>query len=335
MRAFLAAAALLGLGACETGVMSERECLAGDWYGAGYADGAAGLLADAYEARAAQCAGFGAMADRAAYQQGREEALTSLCTEEGGYAYGRAGNDYRGVCGGRREDQFLAGYLSGRRLFSYEVRRQDAQAAYDEAAREVDYHRRQIDHAQRLISDEAASPEDVDAARDDLRYSSQTLPRHERKMEDALYELGRADEAMDQAINGAASWRNSAAFVSAHQSMARAHEFARREAAIDHCTDIMIDQTPVCMLRPGAALKDMHSGAVCAMGPGEARYLRNTIGLPPARRDIDALTASGESVFAFFPGETGSSRATRRPSGIFRIVFDSRGAYQGLVCADA
>ena len=30
------------LGGCASSVMSEKECLAGDWYGAGFSDGAAG-----------------------------------------------------------------------------------------------------------------------------------------------------------------------------------------------------------------------------------------------------------------------------------------------------
>ncbi len=321
---------LIGAGlisGCATEIMSEKECLAGDWYGAGLDDGSEGRLASAYDERAAQCTNFGVAADASLYVEGREAALRQLCTEEGGYAYGRGGRHYLGVCRAELEAGFLGGYLSGRRIFALESERNRLQAAYDEAAGASDYQARAIDQARYVLDDPAATPEEREAASTDLDYAIRTKRRADRDLEAALYELGRADEALDQAISSQAEWRNSERLELYVQTLLETHQFARNEEAIDYCTDDLLSYTPKCAVRTGATLRDSQSDKVCAVGPGEARI--KTTGPHQGSHRSDLF----EHGYYFFPGEEGSGRFTNRPSATFLVLFEGESrTYVGVSC---
>ncbi len=314
----------VGLGGCATQIMSEKDCLAGDWYGAGFDDGVAGLLDAALDERAAQCAQFGATIDRQAYAGGRDAALARLCTDEGGYGYGRDGAVYLGVCSREGEPAFLDGYLSGRRIYGLALERDRAQSAYDEATGRVNYQHGAIEQARYVLADTEATAKEIEDANGALDYALRAHRRATHDAEDALYALGRADEALDQAIASSAEWRRGRAFADARQALAGAHEFARRETAIDHCTDEMRSFRPSCWLRAGAPLRDRDTDALCVIGPGEARFTQRQ------------RQASGWAHdYAFYPGEEGSGRISRRSVEGFRVLFggDETGAYLGVACA--
>ena len=320
--------ATAGLAGCATEIMSEKECLAGDWYAAGLADGGKGLLETAYDERVAQCAKFGTAGDALTYVEGREAALSRLCTDEGGYAYGRGGDVYRGVCRAEGEEAFLGGYLSGRRIFALALARDAAQSAYDQAIYAIDYQRSAIDKARRVLDDPEATAEEIKEAHDDIDYARRTKRRLERDSDSALYELGRADEALDQAIASSAEWRRSDAFWNARGRIAEAHEFARRESAIDHCTDDLSSFRPACLVRPGATINDRETGVVCAIGPGEAQLISREM-QPPGGRAPGWVHR-----YEFYPGEEGSGRIARRPSDGFQALFEGgeTTAYWGVSC---
>jgi len=318
--------ATAGLGGCATQIMSEKECLAGDWYGAGLEDGAAGLLDDALDERAARCTKFGVAVDAQAYAAGRDAALARLCTDEGGYGFGRGGGVYRGVCSPEAESSFLGGYLSGRRIYALALDRDAAQSAYDTAIGQVNYQTSAMDRARHVLGDAEATAEEIEDANSALDFALRAQGRANRDADDGLYALGRADEALDQAIASAAQWRRSRAFENARQTLAEAHAFARGEAAISHCTDEMDTFRPSCWLRAGAPLHDRDSGTLCVVGPGEALLVHRQ------RR------ASGSAHdYAFYAGEAGSGRIARQSVEGFEALFagDGAAAYLGVSCQAA
>lgn len=319
---------LLGAGllsGCATGVMSEKECLAGDWYGAGLTDGAKGLLESAFDERAASCNEFGAPADIRAYEQGRDAALSRLCTDDGGYRYGRAGNGYLGVCRPEAEADFLSGYLTGRRIFAVQVERDAVKAAYDDAVSTLDHHRNELRRARNRLDNVNASAEQIKKAREDERYHSEEIPDAERDANDRLYELGRADEALAAVIGTSQDWRRGDAFLTARAILIEAHQFARSVTGIDYCTDDLPRFRPRCQLRYEAALKDSRSGAECARGPGEVHFARRGVRIEN-RRDAGFV-----QFYDFFPTNA-RGRPTRRPRAAFQVFFSPDGAYDGLAC---
>lgn len=306
--------------------MSEDDCRAGDWYGAGLEDGAKGLLDTAFDARAARCTRFGLAADGRAYEEGRSAALSQLCTDAGGYQYGRAGNSYLGVCRPETETAFLSGYLAGKRIQGFEADREAAQTAYDEAVTSLNYHRENLRRARARLDDHDASGEAIKEAQENFDYHNDRLPYAEQKADRALYALGRADEALAAAIATSDDWRRGDAFLTARAILGEAHSFARDEATISYCTDDMPAYVPRCVVGEAAALKDSRSGAICAMGPGEARFARR------GPRRVSGQDAGFVQFFDFFPIR-GGARPARRASAAFEVLFDASGDYEGLACA--
>ena len=268
---FLLAAAGLALSGCATGVMSEKECFAGDWYGAGLEDGSRGLTELAFDERAAQCAGFGAPPpDGAAYIEGRKVALFRLCTDAGGYDYARAGRVYLGVCRPEREFDFLGGYLAGRRIYRFELARNAAASRLNSAEAYVDSLWNTIDRARKTINDEDASEEDVKKAKKRRKEARSSLADAELRADAALYALGRADEALSFALTTSNEWRSGFEFEAALAKLSAVHGFARGETAISSCTDDLDGLAAACDVRAGASIVDDATGQFCAAGPGRA-----------------------------------------------------------------
>ena len=322
---FVAGAFLLS--GCATEIMTEKQCLAGDWYGAGLEDGAEGRREGAIDERINLCAKYGAGVDVDSYFAGRDAALAQLCTDRGGYQYGYAGKAYLGVCGARRDPVFLGGYLEGRRIFAAEAERNAARDIYNQAVSAVEGYREDMRRARRKLDDPDSSDEDRKQARNNLDYARDRLPVAERASDDALYELGRADEALAQTTRSIASWRRSDEFLTLRATLSEAHEFARAERAVDYCTDDFDGHYPRCEILPGAALRDNANGAVCAYGPGEARFVRRS-----QRRDGRTATGYVHS-YDFYPRDPGRDRLARRANGGFDVYFGTNGDYQGAACS--
>lgn len=97
-RALLAALGALALGSCAS--ISEEACVAGDWRGVGFRDGAAGR-SDGYVANHAEaCAAVGVRPDVALWRSGRAEGLALYCTPANAYELGTEGRGLNPVCGG-------------------------------------------------------------------------------------------------------------------------------------------------------------------------------------------------------------------------------------------
>ena len=87
---------LLSLAACAT--LSEEECRAGNWYGIGKEDGAAGRSANFLGQHAKACQDFGIAPDRKAWSAGRRDGLEVYCTPSRAFQEGRRGRELSPVC---------------------------------------------------------------------------------------------------------------------------------------------------------------------------------------------------------------------------------------------
>jgi Protein of unknown function (DUF2799) len=119
---FLRNASLCGailLSGCAS--MSKDECLYANWQAIGYEDGAAGKPISAVSSRRTACAKkAGVTIDMMEYRIGRKEGLTVYCRPSRGYSVGEQGGYYYGVCAEPGENEFIAAYEAGRRLYAME-----------------------------------------------------------------------------------------------------------------------------------------------------------------------------------------------------------------------
>lgn len=179
-----AAAALIN--GCAT--LSEAECVAGDWYGVGRADGAQGRSYDRLGEHIEACQAHGVTPDHVLYEQGRQQGLLSFCTPQSGFRRGRTGGGYGGVCPADLEPDFLAGYSDGRMVHA-------AQSAYDTAYSDQSRYLQQARDIESQIRSEEASL-DVEALSDDQRRTIRGRIRQLRSDR---------DRSLDQARD--AEWR--------------------------------------------------------------------------------------------------------------------------------
>ena len=106
------------LGSCAT--MSQEECVAGDWTGKGFADGAAGYAQSRLGEHAEACSRHGIAPDDGAYRTGWAQGVLRYCTIPNGFVQGRSGNSYAGVCPRDLEQDFLPAYQDGQLVHAAE-----------------------------------------------------------------------------------------------------------------------------------------------------------------------------------------------------------------------
>ncbi len=116
IRMVLVLMALTAMQGCAA--MSQEECETGDWYAIGYEDGAQGRNAERIGKYRKACADHNITPDLGAYQDGRKEGLREFCQPQTGFAAGRRGYSYSGICPADLEPAFVAAYQEGRHLYS-------------------------------------------------------------------------------------------------------------------------------------------------------------------------------------------------------------------------
>lgn len=145
--------------------LNQQECLRGDWYGLGMADGKAGESTGRLNAHIRACAEYGVHIDEQRYFAGRTEGLKTYCLPENAFATGLAGQRYQGVCPAEIDAAFshynnaaYAVYRTRRELDDLEDRISEAELRLT-ASRDRDNRRRL-----RLYLD------DLDQRYDELRF---------------------------------------------------------------------------------------------------------------------------------------------------------------------
>lgn len=113
------------LSGCAT--LSESQCRIQDWYGIGMDDGLQGYRSDRMASHQEACAEYGVTVNRDAYLKGYDEGLRRFCTPANGYALGREGKPYYGVCTGPEAVDFQDAYNQGKWEHDVEDRLDDVE----------------------------------------------------------------------------------------------------------------------------------------------------------------------------------------------------------------
>lgn len=115
LRIVLMAGGLAILAACAS--LSEDQCLAGDWRGIGFADGAQGRSPDHIARHQKACAKVGVTPDLQAWLAGRQEGLARYCTPAKAYEVGRSGRSVAPYCSGAQLASMRPAYEQGRAYY--------------------------------------------------------------------------------------------------------------------------------------------------------------------------------------------------------------------------
>lgn len=180
-------AGALWLGSCAT--MSEDQCLAGDWGGQGYRDGADGLSMSRLEDHAKACAKHGVAPDETPYRSAREDGLRVYCTRERGFEEGREGDAYHQVCPAELEADFLPAYRDGQIVNVAESALESAVSAVDSYAGRLEELDDKIDAKRRECRDESLKEDERQRACDrigELRDEKEDTRRSWREARDRL-----------------------------------------------------------------------------------------------------------------------------------------------------
>lgn len=167
-------ALLSALPGCAT--LNQSDCLRGDWYAIGAADGRHGYSPQRLTHHAKACAKHGVGVDGPAYDAGFIEGLHQFCVPPRAFSLGRENGSYHRLCPADAEPAFLAAYDLGR----------DAYAIEQELA-ELD---KEITALRKEIDDENSSDNTRELAEQRLRYVKNDRNRRERD-HDALLERAR------------------------------------------------------------------------------------------------------------------------------------------------
>jgi len=111
-RIVLASGALTLLAACAS--LSEDQCVAGDWRGIGFADGAQGRSPDYIARHQKACAKVGVTPDLQAWLAGRQDGLARYCTPAKAYDVGRSGRSVAPYCSPAQLASMRPAYDRGR-----------------------------------------------------------------------------------------------------------------------------------------------------------------------------------------------------------------------------
>lgn len=100
--------------------LSEDECRTADWREIGYADGSQGARTSRLAEHRKACAKFGVRVGLDDYNIGHAEGVRRFCHGSSGFANGRQGYVYQGICPADLESEFLAGYDEGKEVHRLE-----------------------------------------------------------------------------------------------------------------------------------------------------------------------------------------------------------------------
>lgn len=193
---FSAAGAAVLLAGCAGG-MTNAECAGADWTALGFADGAAGAREKLFEKRSEDCAELGLAPDALAYREGRAQGLQSFCTPAGGFAAGKAGKEYDGVCPAETEAAFLASFELGAKLRALTLARERAVEAYETAVADLDQHHYLLGVAEKRYAKPSISNEDRENERQDIEYRRREIVRVESDLPGLLDQIETIRSALD------------------------------------------------------------------------------------------------------------------------------------------
>lgn len=182
------------LGSCAT--MSAEECVAGDWTGRGFADGAAGYTQSRLGEHAEACGKHGVAPDDDAYRTGWAQGVLRYCTLPNGFAQGRSGAGYAGVCPRDLEAEFLPAYQDGQSVHVAEQAVSSARGSVDSLGGRLEELDDKVTAKQRELRADGLT----DEQRDQIRNRIQEI---RREREDTERDWRRAQRELDDAERNA------------------------------------------------------------------------------------------------------------------------------------
>ncbi len=189
-------ACALALAGCASG-MSVADCSGADWTSLGFADGQSGAASNMVDKRRKDCREHGLDVDLAGYAEGRARGLALYCTPEGGFAAGRAGGEYLGVCPAEAEAAFLSDFELGAKLHALTAAREKAIADYETAVADLDQHRYLLGVAEKRYEKPSISNEDREQERQDMEYRRREIARIDNDLPLLLEAIDAGKSALD------------------------------------------------------------------------------------------------------------------------------------------
>ena len=178
--------------------LSQSECLAGDWYGVGFADGARGVQRSQLLKHQKACGRHGVVPDSVVYEEGWAEGVLQFCTPENGFEQGREGSAWRNVCPEAVVQPFRLAWEDGRALHEAQQRvatvRNEIESAEEELEELVDAVAAD-EHA--LVHDELSAEERGDLLKKTKRAASRR-GRLEERLRYLDGELARAQDRFEE-----------------------------------------------------------------------------------------------------------------------------------------
>ncbi len=198
MRKFGLIVAACGLltGSCAS--LSEEQCLAGNWEGIGFNDGANGAGTGRFGDHMKACEKHGVVPDQATWMTGRARGLTIYCQPGRGFQVGRQGYSYGGVCPASLEGGFLSGYNDGRVVWDAQQRLNRANNEINEAQQRSDDLDSRMRADETRLADSTVSDDEKKAIRERLKRLRDDRRRADEDARDARYRRDEAEREINQ-----------------------------------------------------------------------------------------------------------------------------------------
>lgn len=192
----LAVGAAAALSGCAT--MNADQCLAGDWGGQGFNDGAEGRPMSRLDDHAKACAKHGVLPLDVPYRSARADGLTLYCTRERGFEEGRVGDAYHQVCPVDQEADFLPAYRDGQRLHAVETALASVENDLDSALSQIEDRADKLEAKQRELRQDGLTDEERRRIRDRIQEVRGELRNARQAARRAESEIGWARDAVDR-----------------------------------------------------------------------------------------------------------------------------------------
>lgn len=153
--------------ACAT--LNKSECLNADWQIIGLEDGSRGRDVSYIGHHREACAEHGVAPDFDRYQAGHEAGLTRFCSAEVGFAQGKRGYQYKGVCPAELRGDFLYGYEAGRELYLLNREINQIHGEIKKSQSQLESMQSEINQLELKLISKAGSPTERLALLQDLR----------------------------------------------------------------------------------------------------------------------------------------------------------------------
>ncbi|MDD2761248.1 MAG: DUF2799 domain-containing protein [Methylomonas sp.] len=179
MRRIIGFSIVLAQLGCAT--LSREECMRGDWYGVGVADGRSGQIGGRVDEHRKACVEYGIIVNHEAYFAGRELGLRDYCQLDNAFRAGLNGEPYRHVCPPAIDGLFAQYHAAAYAV--YEVRTELERLDNELSGRERDLYDKKLSDKDRtrIRQDIRELDRNRDRLRDDLYYHERQLDhlRHE------------------------------------------------------------------------------------------------------------------------------------------------------------